>query len=640
MWSLQLTPIVGLPTYVDWSQATTFPLPSGKLIVLLSVRGQSAAVLGQSLLNEISAHTPDTVRALHEFLTDILEKHPEDAISIACLLLTEKKVTLGVVRASILLHRDENTGRVLPASDEVSVRSGTSKQDDVYILLNEQGEQFVAAIEQYFSQGLVVEAVATTLVPAVQSSADLSGTAAIALIEVCAKNAAPAKEVPEEKQTEPSVKLVAAQDLAELPKIIAAPTPSMQKKSLSVVRIVRRVLVHSKRTGIQLWLVLRSFNVRRNTVYVRSALHDQWRKRILLLVGVVLFIAIAVFGGWWWYRSQQAIVQKDLAPFVEQLTRVQQVVVDDPITARQDAAQVVAELEALARTKGKQRFFGTQYKDAFSQAQDILTAISGKVALAELPVFYDLRLAQSEMVTTTSHLGGTKGIFIDAEKKQVVVLDLASKQVQQYSLAEVPQVQATTVANDTLFLLGDGLWQLPLTEDSAVQEIKPVGDSNRAGTLLGSFGVYRYVLNPEKRNVFRYTQRTEDVSDPIGWIIDPLPVSYEDISSLTIDGDIWFGTTSGAIFRYASGRRETFEPTGLEEKFALSLLLETAEDATNLYVLEAEKQRLVILSKDGTFLREVRSPSIATVTSFFVDESGGFAYLTSGSTVYQVRVNP
>ncbi|NCN06975.1 MAG: hypothetical protein GW946_04000, partial [Candidatus Pacebacteria bacterium] len=138
--------------------------------------------------------------------------------------------------------------------------------------------------------------------------------------------------------------------------------------------------------------------------------------------------------------------------------------------------------------------------------------------------------------------------------------------------------------------------------------------------------------------VFRYTQSAESVSDPIGWIIDPLSVSYEDITSLSIDGDIWFGTSAGEILRYASGRKQSFAVSGQEEAFANSLLLTTSADDKNLYVLDTDKQRLVILSKDGVFLREVRSPSIATVTSFFVDEVNGAAYLTSGSTVYMIAL--
>ncbi len=629
MWSLRVTPIVGLPTYVDWSQAATFHFDSGKFVILLSVRGQSAAVLGQSVLNELENAPPKDVQSLHTVLTDLQENHPDETFSVACILVTEDKVTLGALRSSILLHRDAATGKVLSVSDEISLRSGKNKQDDVYVLLNEQGEEFISAIEQHFSNGLVAEVVATMLVPAVQSSSSESGAAAIALVEIAETFKKP---IEQESIREPVV--------VEPPKpeVIVAPEPDKQPKQAKVFQLAARVITKSKQVGIGLWLVMRSLRFRSNGVYVHTELQQRWRKRALLFGSIALVLIALIVGVWWWNRTQHAAARSELAPFQERLFFAQNLVESDPIASRQEVAVIVNELETLANTKGKQRFVGTQYTTALTQAVEVLTAISGKIAVDELPIFYDLRLAQSEMVTATSHIADAKGVFVDAEKKRVVVLDLASKKVQLFVLTDLGQIQATTVGSNSLYALSDGLWELEFSDDATPQEIKESGDSNRAGSLLGSFGSYLYVLNPEKRNVFRYSQTADGVSDPIGWIIDPLPVSYDTIASMSIDGDIWFGTDVGEIFRYASGRRESFEIAGIEDPFSSALLLATTEDSDKLYVLETSKQRFVILSKDGTFLREVQSPSIATVTSFFVDEASGFAYLTSGSTVYQIAL--
>ncbi|PIR59969.1 MAG: hypothetical protein COU67_04270 [Candidatus Pacebacteria bacterium CG10_big_fil_rev_8_21_14_0_10_44_54] len=627
MWSLRVTPIVGLPTYVEWSQAATFPLPSGKFVILLSVRGDSAAVFGQSILSELETLTPSTAQELHIFLTDLLEKSTEQAISVACLLQDGEKMSLGAVRANILLHRDSSTGRVLPNSDEVSLRFGKSKEDDVYILLNEHGEQFVPAIEQRFSQGLVAEAVATSLVSAVQSNTDKSGSAAIALVEVSSQAT---KEVA--IVVDQTVPVEVEPEVSEV-----GPEVNNDQQQSAPDSVFRKFMGTSKYAGTQLWLLLRSFRFKQNTVYVRST-YSQWRRKVALLVATIVVLMLIIIGARWRYNMLQTTAKQEVAPLEERLGVARTTVAEDPIAARREAAQIVAELDVLANTKGKERFVGGIYTTALRSAQETLTSISGKVAVEELPVFYDLRLAQSEFVTSFSHFTNGKGVFIDAEKKHAIVLQLATKQITQFSLADITQVQASAASDDTLYLLGDGLWEIELNSEESPKQIKEVGDSNRAGTLLGSFGVYRYVLNPEKRNVFRYTQSAESVSDPIGWIIDPLSVSYEDITSLSIDGDIWFGTSAGEILRYASGRKQSFAVSGQEEAFANSLLLTTSADDKNLYVLDTDKQRLVILSKDGVFLREVRSPSIATVTSFFVDEVNGAAYLTSGSTVYMIAL--
>jgi hypothetical protein len=52
------------------------------------------------------------------------------------------------------------------------------------------------------------------------------------------------------------------------------------------------------------------------------------------------------------------------------------------------------------------------------------------------------------------------------------------------------------------------------------------------------FNTYLYVFNPQERNIYRYLQNAEGLSDPIGWLTDKQGLEFDTITSMAIDGDV------------------------------------------------------------------------------------------------------
>jgi hypothetical protein len=163
------------------------------------------------------------------------------------------------------------------------------------------------------------------------------------------------------------------------------------------------------------------------------------------------------------------------------------------------------------------------------------------------------------------------------------------------------------------------------------------GDSNRAAELLETYAGYIYVLNPERREIYRYAQQEAGYSDPIGWVSGAVSFDYQDVSSWAIDGEIWVATQQGGLHRLASGAEQELTVTGLDQPFTSSLKIFTDENLEELYVLEPNQERLVVLNKEGQFLRELRSASLATTTDLFVSESGQ-VFTVSGSIIYALEL--
>ena len=60
----------------------------------------------------------------------------------------------------------------------------------------------------------------------------------------------------------------------------------------------------------------------------------------------------------------------------------------------------------------------------------------------------------------------------------------------------------------------------------------------------------------------------------------------------------------------------------------------THEDLENLYVLEAAKSRVVVLTKTGAFVKQLEAKEIAVATDLVVSSDAKTVYLSAGSVVY------
>jgi len=58
----------------------------------------------------------------------------------------------------------------------------------------------------------------------------------------------------------------------------------------------------------------------------------------------------------------------------------------------------------------------------------------------------------------------------------------------------------------------------------------------------------------------------------------------------------------------------------------------------NIYVLEADKNRIVIFSKDGEFKREIKSVSLSTVGAIVASEVQNKIFAVSGSIIFEIPI--
>ncbi len=643
MRSIAVTPVVGLPTFTDWSQVVEIKTPTGVCIFSFSLIGQSASVFGRELVSDLEEESPKDAQGLYDLVLDLIERTRSKncSLSIAAALVRDNFIDLAANDGLVLLKRDAKIGTLISQSEDTKVLTGSFEPGDVLVLATHEARQFIPELVQQFERGLTTEAVVSAILPALRSDEDLASASLAFVVALEAEEKQEAEVSIPEKGVFVRLPEVEFKDDIDLVETLEPPENTGQIESATKTRKIfpKKIIIStSKLIAKSLLSVVKRARefLPSSAVYIRTARQSAWRRKIILVAAVLGLLTVVILGTRWWYMAQVSKANELMAPLKAELASAQGQLDNDPITARQRVEAVVAEFRSLAAVNEKKPIVGPKIAAALADAEQISVEVSGTKEVTELSVFYDLRLAQSDFIAAESHIDGKQGVFVDTEKKQAIVLNLETKQVSQLSLSNTPDIKATTVFNNNLLILAGGLYEIPFSADSESVELKPEGDSSRNGTFLTSFGSYAYILNPEKRNFYRYLINGSSVSDPVGWLVDPLDVSYDSITSIAIDGDVWFTTKEGELKKYSSGRKAAFETKGLPTPFSTPIYIFTSENLDNLFILEPAKNRVVLLDKSGVFVKEITSTSIATVTSMIVDSDGKTAYLSSGSLVYQI----
>ncbi len=687
---LRVTPVVGLPQFAGWSQVVERRLDGNRnVVVCLAVEGENAGNIGREMIDHIVHQPPRSAQGLFQVSEELVAKanHLQCKVAFSLGFFRRLRVTLVTHRSSIILHRDLKVGSILQTGNELGLVEGKFRIDDTFVFATRQAEQYLSEIELNFGKGYDADSVITSIVPALHAMDD-SSKSALAFISVQAPReqdrpvksellsvdiaahsegenivdikAVPAKQgdakaAAQNKQLAPSAQHFATTP-ADIPDNILKKADNDTLDSASPVRasgpskFSSTILgLKSKTSGFisSIWLRIKLLlnltkRVFSSKTYVDKSNPTQLRKKIVL--GLLLFLLFAALIGFFVFRSQ---VRQDqtvaiINPIQTQIEELENLANSDPVKARQEMSDLIEQIKTriLAAEESGDGWLSQELGHIQNQAEMALESISGIDEIQELPVFFDLRLVDSDFIATTTQRVGDYLLAVDAEQKILLSLNLDDKQTQVNQLSDLENVKAVAPdlgsQNPQAFLLANGIHRISVDNVSQPEEIKPAGDSNNAATLIGSFASYIYVFNPEKRNIYRYAAEGDGYSDPIGWLVEPLGLSFEEVSSWAIDGEIWLTSQAGEIKRFRSGRVVDFEPTGLEQPFSESLQIVTSEAMENLYIMETAKNRVVVLSKDGQFLREVSNQSIGAATSFVVNAAEDKAFLTSGSTVFSL----
>jgi hypothetical protein len=164
--------------------------------------------------------------------------------------------------------------------------------------------------------------------------------------------------------------------------------------------------------------------------------------------------------------------------------------------------------------------------------------------------------------------------------------------------------------------------------------------------LVGSYYGRFYVLDPTANKIWRYSPTLDGYSNPPDdWLESE--VDLLGVVDMAIGDSIYLLYADGRISKLTGGRPDTFDAGDWDSQpqNPVAFFTRPPEDTQWVYVADRGNSRIVQCDKEGKFRRQFRladtqatggSDPLADVTSLFVDEIGGRAYLLSGQALYVI----
>lgn len=661
-----VTPIIGLPQINGWAQVTQSL--DGTFIASFSIFGSQAGNVGRDLVDLISNSSPDSATDVYALVKKVIRfvEEKDCRIQLSACYLHNGSTIFATFDGFLLLKRGSKLGCVLQSGSEVKLIEGKRVEGDVFILMTGSASTFKEEIFQKLQQGLDADTTVASIVPGVQNLpdsslvamafltdrqvGDLEEESAIIRDEVNQNNGAPLVEFSADEEVE-SVSEHDGNAVLGAPMIEVLAESGKQSKPLldknkfnqffvSVTnflkKIVRLLFISFRR------LVRSIVSVFSKKVYVdeKERITNKWLRVVLGLAGIGLLLVIGLGVVRVTANNQVKAATLATAETMASFEVAKQQMESNPIEAREKITVVIADLQAQEKTFSKQPAGQKYIQSKLKEVTTFYDSVSGKQVFNELPVFYDFQLIQSNFVANQSVNYEQLGYFLDKENKKIVKLDLDNKKAEVIDLASLSVVDDIDATKDSLFILGKGIFERPNIIEGEAKEVVESGKSNEDAHLISVFNDNLYVLNQAQRNVFKYTysEANKEFGDPIRWIKSAKDLDYENIVSFVVDGEIWFSMKDGRIFRLTSGEGAVFDIVGLTEPFNSPVYLSTTEESKNLYLLEPAQSRLVVVSKEGEFVKEVKSVSLAAGNAIIPLETQNKVLVMSGTLIFEVAL--
>jgi len=269
------------------------------------------------------------------------------------------------------------------------------------------------------------------------------------------------------------------------------------------------------------------------------------------------------------------------------------------------------------------------------QATELYNSIEKITPLTDEHLAYDLSL----------QVEGAQGLALAGTGATLYVAESISGSVFQVNLGgELPQ--ASKLAGGSLTGARDLIWeqnQLYALTDTTLYRYS-FGDkktdeplthegfqnAEALATYLGNI----YLLIPQEDQIFRFLYTPNGYSRARNWVEEAGSLSAA--TDFAVDGDIWITAGQGEIIRMSKGERQPFIVANLSTPFTQLSKIFTLPNYDRLYLLDAGGQRVVMLDKNGNFVRQIKGDPLAAASDIWVSSNEKTLYILSGSRIYRI----
>lgn len=622
MATVDVTSIVGMPQESKWPRVIHYSFDDYTCVVVYSVAGPEAQKFGRDIEHIVLSSLPQTSEDLYSLLTDIVSTYNILHLEFSCLVINKDALFVATYNGHAVLLRSKKRRDLLSTTNEVGIIEGRWREDDSYVLIVHSSENFISEIILRFKQGFDAAGVVDAISSALMRDDD-HAPQGVSLVTLTAPKeelfvAQPTFDTDNTQQTvstELPYQTTEHADSSELAK---------ETKSSKVA------FVQSLVTGLRLLPFIirkkfKSIKIKKKYIVIISML--------IVALGLGLFVTFRYISQ---SQAQMKQLEAQLEPLHQELLLARDEKDTNTIDARKKTTDVIVELQTIKKNNDASKALSKRVEEEIEFASSLYDEMVGANEVSDLPVFLDLRSTKSDFIATAMTAVEKNITLIDKEKKTLILLNSESKQTSITEL-ETNTIKSVGANDSALLLLADGIYKKNLSGEQELQRVVTASESAVVGAnIVQAYDDFVYVFNSEKRNIYRYTVDEDTAGKAMIWLKTTKGVDFETITDMVVDGNVWLSSNKGEIYKFLQGTQQAFTISDLSTPFNSALTLFSARTSENIYVLEPEQSRVVVLSKNGEFVKEIKSPLLASATDLVADETIKKIIVLNGSLLFEL----
>jgi len=280
--------------------------------------------------------------------------------------------------------------------------------------------------------------------------------------------------------------------------------------------------------------------------------------------------------------------------------------------AQESLLQGLEEFKKGSKEKRKIEELLKQIETALKEAEKIYK-------LADAPLFFDPVFLKDKAFGEKLALYKNDLAILDKKQNTLYYLSLEDKKGKILAGGErVAGSKTIGVHGEKVYvLIKEGIMEVDI-RGSGYQDIRIEVDEDWGE--IADLIAYRsnvYLLD-KKRGILKYLKTDEGLAkrDYLGAGAE---FDFSSAVSMAIDGEIWVGK-SNEVLRFSLGAPKEFLLRGLEKGLGSRLMIYTDEECENIYILDKEQGRIVILNKEGEYQAQYEWDKIGQAQDIVVSE--------------------
>lgn len=636
---LEIAKIVGKANSLSWAQVHSF-FPQnkdkeqkfGNLIAAISLIARQEAVdissFGTEIISRLqeiyySSQAKTVLKKLKETFQKLTEEFGERielAISLAVVLPKNEDLVLYAAsnKGRVAILRDGNLGIILKATGEKKTISGFLKEDDLVVLATEQFFEFI-------SEGVL------------KASMEIKKPQEV--VESLAPIIHGRETIPDGRQVNSQIAAVFIKVKSNFaPKIVGASLDKEEKqeqKKVVLTSVLKKISDFLTRIIEKLSLLI---GKGRPSIYIRKESTSFLRRKktnftiAIVMIGLLL---ISIIFGLKEKDKRKLSSQGDWPDQIKyQLDQVSLLRDSNPLKAKailKEVEEILEEKEKETKAKKKNKEIES-LKEKMNQLQE---EVRHQYKIENPEVFLDLGLVKEEFKGSSFAFSDGKIVVLDKTTGTIIDLDLETKSSKIVIGNQDLQGESLLACwADRIFALKDGkIFVIDKEKGEIIQE-KKIDDLGKAVDLIG-FSNNCYLLDETKNRILKFAGFEKGLLSETDYLKreDDLAQS----TSLAIDGSVWTLFSNGKVNKYTQGQKDAFLITGLDEPFNQPVALYTDKDCDNLYILDRNNLRTVVINKkSGDYQGAYFWPGMSGATDFIVSEEKGKMLFLTGTRIYEI----